>query len=209
MVYRRPVLPSHCRYRSESEDNQNERFLAADNPCQPPLDPPLSSSAEDKAGLEPCTTVGLAVRDMVEYSCVLVQSQLPSARENRGEWHAVAVTRVEKEYILSNSTFDPARHLVSTSLLRHNDLSGCGNATHLIRLGRTPKDETYAAVKGANDHVMNGRGFPRGAKMCMTGSACRVKAEAEEARCLLLAGAFIERVAAGMMNLALPGCVTH
>ena len=43
----------------------------------------------------------------------------------------------------------------------------------------------------------------------MTGGARRVKAEAEKARCLLEAGAFIERIAAGMMKLALPGCVAH
>ena len=46
---------------------------------------------------------------------------------------------------------------------------------------------------------MNGRGFSRREKMWMTGSAYRVKVEAEEARCVPIARAFIERVAAGMM----------
>ena len=56
---------------------------------------------------------------MIKYSCVLVQSDLNSAKGDvagLGQWNTVAVARVGEHYYLSSSSFDPVSYPASTPI---------------------------------------------------------------------------------------------
>jgi hypothetical protein len=125
----------------------------------------LNSKAdvEDRASYEACSTLGPAARAMTAWSAALVCSNLNRAsQDNEGlaQWHAVGLVRAGTHFYIYSSTFKPAEYpAASSSPPRLSSQSGCINAEHILKLLRTNQATPYPPIKGAQGHLVKGRGI--------------------------------------------------
>lgn len=109
------------------------------------------SDADEFEGYKADSTISRAARFITAQSAALLESNYNSAPEdNAGEasWHAVGLARVEQQYYIYSSSFDPARYK-DEAPPRIRAQYGCSNVVNLLDVIRRPKTVPVPAVKNA------------------------------------------------------------
>ena len=131
-----------------------------------------------------CATISSAARSITARSAGLIESNYNNASsDHAGEahWHAVGLARVEQQYYIYSSTFDPGNHQDEDEAPpRIRAQHGCSSVINLLDLIRSPKTVLVPAVKNAQGKSVKGLGMTV-ANVWITGSGsgelvCRTEA---------------------------------
>lgn len=150
------------------------------------------SNADEIESYKACATISSAVRSITAQSAALVESNYNNApQDSAGEvnWHAVGLARVEQQYYIYSSTFDPAKYK-DEAPPRIRTQHGCSNIVILLDVIRRPKTVPVPAVKNAQGKAVKGLGKTI-ANVWMTGSG------SGELVCRTEAASFLRNVATG------------
>ena len=118
------------------------------------------SDAEEVESYKACATVSSAAREITSPSAGLVESNYHNASlDNAGEvnWHAVGLARVEQQYYIYSSTFNPEDYQ-DDAAPRIRTQHGCSNVVNLLDVIRSPKAVSVSAVKNAQGKAIKGLG---------------------------------------------------
>ena len=137
------------------------------------------------------------MRFITPCSAALVESNCNNSAQDNAEevlWHAVGLARVEKQYYIYSSTFNPAEHQ-DEAPPRIRTQHGCSNVVHLLDVIRRPQTATVSAVKNAQDKAIKGLGKTI-TDVWMTGSG------SSELVCRTEAATFLCNVASGQAGIS-------
>nr|AUW31025.1 hypothetical protein [Cladonia uncialis subsp. uncialis] len=187
---REAALPELAIYSSMiafTDSRQKQRYLDSIPP----------NEIDEIEGYKACTTISGAVRCITKQSAALVESNYNNAaQDNAGEayWHAVGLARVEQQYYIYNSTFDPAKYK-DEAPPRIRTLHGCSNIVNLLDVIRSPKTVSIPAVKNAQGKAVKGLGKTI-ANVWMTGIG------SSKLDCRTEAALFLSNVASGQAGIS-------